>query len=44
MRAQAGQDAPDFWRVAGESIGCGGCFGRNFDAFADCLRGGDEGL
>ncbi|MFD3930175.1 barstar family protein [Streptomyces sp. NPDC058614] len=30
----------DFWRVAGESIGCGGYFGRNLDAFADCLRGG----
>ncbi|MFJ6650773.1 barstar family protein [Streptomyces sp. NPDC091290] len=30
----------DFWRVAGESLGCGGYFGRNLDAFADCLRGG----
>ncbi|MER7174453.1 barstar family protein [Streptomyces mesophilus] len=30
----------DFWRIAGESIGCGGYFGRNLDAFADCLRGG----
>ncbi|MFF4331447.1 barstar family protein [Streptomyces sp. NPDC001591] len=30
----------DFWRVAGESIGCGGYVGRNLDAFADCLRGG----
>jgi RNAse (barnase) inhibitor barstar len=31
----------DFWRVIGESInGPGGYFGRNFDAFADCLRGG----
>ncbi|MEV1010224.1 barstar family protein [Streptomyces sp. NPDC049881] len=30
----------DFWQVAGESIGCGGYFGRNLDAFADCLRGG----
>ncbi|MET9570536.1 barstar family protein [Streptomyces virginiae] len=31
---------PSFWRVTGESIGCGGYFGRNLDAFADCLRGG----
>lgn len=30
----------DFWRVVGESVGCGGYFGRNLDAFADCLRGG----
>ncbi|MFD6294190.1 barstar family protein [Streptomyces sp. NPDC060235] len=30
----------DFWRLVGESIGCGGYFGRNLDAFADCLRGG----
>lgn len=30
----------DFWRVVGESIGCGGYFGRNLDAFAGCLRGG----
>ncbi|MBV6698043.1 barstar family protein [Kitasatospora aureofaciens] len=30
----------DFWKVVGESIGCGGYFGRNLDAFADCLRGG----
>lgn len=30
----------DFWRVVGQSIGCGGYFGRNLDAFADCLRGG----
>ncbi|MER7752014.1 barstar family protein [Kitasatospora sp. NPDC097643] len=30
----------DFWEVVGQSIGCGGYFGRNLDAFADCLRGG----
>ncbi|MET8508813.1 barstar family protein [Streptomyces sp. NPDC004787] len=30
----------DFWQAVGESIGCGGYFGRNLDAFADCLRGG----
>jgi RNAse (barnase) inhibitor barstar len=30
----------DFWRVVGESIGDDGYFGRNLDAFADCLRGG----
>ncbi|MFB7616330.1 barstar family protein [Kitasatospora sp. NPDC056181] len=30
----------DFWAEAGRSIGCGGYFGRNLDAFADCLRGG----
>ncbi|MEV6840507.1 barstar family protein [Streptomyces sp. NPDC051133] len=30
----------DFWQVVGQSIGCGGYFGRNLDAFADCLRGG----
>jgi RNAse (barnase) inhibitor barstar len=30
----------DFWRVVGESIGCGGYFGQNLDGFADCLRGG----
>ncbi|WP_370872141.1 barstar family protein [Spirilliplanes yamanashiensis] len=24
----------------GAAIGCGGYFGRNLDAFADCLRGG----
>ncbi|MEU9160583.1 barstar family protein [Streptomyces sp. NPDC048424] len=31
----------DFWRVMGEAInGPGGYFGRNLDAFNDCLRGG----
>lgn len=30
----------DFWHVVGESIGSDGYFGRNLDAFADCLRGG----
>ncbi|MFE0425473.1 barstar family protein [Streptomyces sp. NPDC058953] len=31
----------DFWRVIGEAVnGPGGYFGRNFDAFADCLSGG----
>ncbi|MEU4091532.1 barstar family protein [Streptomyces sp. NPDC026673] len=30
----------ELWRVAGETIGCGGYFGRNLDAFTDCLRGG----
>ncbi|MGX7760281.1 barstar family protein [Streptomyces angustmyceticus] len=31
----------DFWRVIGEAInGPGGHFGRNLDAFADCLSGG----
>ncbi|MFJ9322985.1 barstar family protein [Streptomyces globisporus] len=31
----------DFWRVTGEAInGPGGYFGRNLDAFADCLSGG----
>ncbi|MES5820548.1 barstar family protein [Streptomyces sp. RG80] len=30
----------DFWLVVGESIGSDGYFGRNLDAFADCLRGG----
>ncbi|WP_328860441.1 barstar family protein [Streptomyces sp. NBC_00306] len=30
-----------FWRVMGEAVnGPGGYFGRNLDAFADCLRGG----
>ena len=29
------------WRVMGEAVnGPGGYFGRNLDAFADCLRGG----
>ncbi|OLZ74740.1 barnase inhibitor [Streptomyces sp. IMTB 2501] len=31
----------DFWRVLGEAVnGPGGYFGRNLDAFADCLSGG----
>ncbi|MEV7359029.1 barstar family protein [Kitasatospora sp. NPDC059811] len=30
----------DFWDVVGETIGSDGYFGRNLDAFADCLRGG----
>ncbi|MEV7326364.1 barstar family protein [Streptomyces sp. NPDC093970] len=31
----------DFWRTIGEAInGPGGHFGRNLDAFADCLSGG----
>ncbi|WP_331724428.1 barstar family protein (plasmid) [Streptomyces longwoodensis] len=31
----------DFWRAIGEAInGPGGYFGRNLDAFADCLSGG----
>lgn len=31
----------DFWRVIGETInGPDGYFGRNLDAFADCLSGG----
>ena len=30
----------DFWSVVGAAMGCGGYFGRNLDAFADCLRGG----
>ncbi|MEU9008194.1 barstar family protein [Streptomyces sp. NPDC048479] len=30
-----------FWRVIGEAVnGTGGYFGRNLDAFADCLSGG----
>ncbi|MGW3658551.1 barstar family protein [Streptomyces sp. NPDC005151] len=30
-----------FWQVIGEAVnGPGGYFGRNFDAFADCLGGG----
>ncbi|MEV7235709.1 barstar family protein [Streptomyces sp. NPDC051020] len=30
-----------FWQVIGEAVnGPGGYFGRNFDAFADCLSGG----
>jgi RNAse (barnase) inhibitor barstar len=35
------QSLEDFWRVMGEAVnGPGGYFGRNLDAFADCLRGG----
>ncbi|MFJ9561293.1 barstar family protein [Streptomyces fuscichromogenes] len=31
----------DFWQVVGEAVnGPGGYFGRNLDAFADCLGGG----
>ncbi|OAR26581.1 barnase inhibitor [Streptomyces sp. ERV7] len=31
----------DFWRVIGEAVnGPGGYFGKNLDAFNDCLRGG----
>ncbi|AZM87387.1 MULTISPECIES: barstar family protein [Streptomyces] len=31
----------DFWRVVGEAVnGPGGYFGKNLDAFNDCLRGG----
>ena len=31
----------DFWFVMGEAVnGPGGYFGRNLDAFNDCLRGG----
>ncbi|MFC9634363.1 barstar family protein [Streptomyces mirabilis] len=31
----------DFWRLIGEAInGPGGYFGKNLDAFADCLSGG----
>jgi RNAse (barnase) inhibitor barstar len=31
----------DFWHVVGEAVnGPGGYFGRNLDAFNDCLRGG----
>ncbi|MFJ9453979.1 barstar family protein [Kitasatospora sp. NPDC101447] len=30
----------DFWDVVGQEIGVDGYFGRNLDAFADCLRGG----
>ncbi|GIE79045.1 hypothetical protein Aph02nite_49950 [Actinoplanes philippinensis] len=30
----------DFYAVVGETMGCGGYFGRNLAAFADCLRGG----
>ncbi|MFF8292168.1 barstar family protein [Streptomyces sp. NPDC016309] len=30
-----------FWRAVGEAVnGPGGYFGRNLDAFADCLSGG----
>ncbi|MEV7602412.1 barstar family protein [Kitasatospora sp. NPDC089797] len=30
----------DFWDVAGRALGADGYFGRNLDAFADCLGGG----
>ena len=31
----------DFWRVVGEAVnGPGGYFGRNLDAFNDCIGGG----
>ncbi|MFJ2829267.1 barstar family protein [Streptomyces sp. NPDC087263] len=31
----------DFWRLIGEAVnGPGGYFGKNLDAFADCLSGG----
>ncbi|WP_405982628.1 barstar family protein [Streptomyces sp. NBC_00158] len=31
----------DFWREVGEAVnGPGGYFGKNLDAFNDCLRGG----
>ncbi|MFE5582856.1 barstar family protein [Kitasatospora sp. NPDC056531] len=30
----------DFWDVVGQEMGVDGYFGRNLDAFADCLRGG----
>lgn len=30
----------DFWDVVGREMGVDGYFGRNLDAFADCLRGG----
>ncbi|WP_189921329.1 barstar family protein [Kitasatospora xanthocidica] len=30
----------EFWDVVGREIGADGYFGRNLDAFADCLRGG----
>ncbi|MGA5818004.1 barstar family protein [Kitasatospora sp. NPDC094028] len=30
----------DFWDAVGRTIGVDGYFGRNLDAFADCLRGG----
>jgi RNAse (barnase) inhibitor barstar len=30
----------DFWTVVGQAMGCGGYFGTNLDAFADCLSGG----
>ncbi|MBD0693599.1 barstar family protein [Streptomyces sp. CBMA123] len=30
----------DFWDVVGREIGVDGYFGRNLDAFADCLSGG----
>jgi hypothetical protein len=34
----------DFWQQIGEAVnGPGGYFGKNLDAFADCLRGGYGG-
>lgn len=30
----------DFWDMVGAAMGEDGYFGRNLDAFADCLRGG----
>jgi RNAse (barnase) inhibitor barstar len=30
----------DFWTVVGRAMGCGGYFGTNLDAFADCLSDG----
>jgi RNAse (barnase) inhibitor barstar len=34
----------DFWQQVGEAVnGPGGYFGKNLDAFADCLRGGYGG-
>ncbi|MFD7449751.1 barstar family protein [Kitasatospora sp. NPDC059827] len=30
----------DFWAEVGRKIGADGYFGRNLDAFADCLSGG----
>ncbi|MEV5175344.1 barstar family protein [Streptomyces flaveolus] len=31
----------DFWRIIGVAVnGQGGCFGRDADAFADCVSGG----
>ncbi|MER6301314.1 barstar family protein [Kitasatospora sp. NPDC001539] len=33
-------DLDDFWDAVGREMGADGYFGRNLDAFADCLRGG----